>query len=74
MATASTLTKFTQGEKFRKDVKTYLALNDEVTVTKLAKKIGKSRPVVSQAINHPTMHPTVKVLIAKALKITPPQV
>jgi hypothetical protein len=68
----STLTLFAQGEKFRLDVEARLAADRE-TVTKLAKRIKKSRPVTSLAINHPTMYPGVKKLIAKALKITPPQ-
>lgn len=41
-----------------------------MTVTDLAKELGKARNTVSLAINHETMFPTIKDLIRKALNLS----
>jgi hypothetical protein len=38
-----------------------------LTVTELARRIGKSRPAVSTAIHHDSMFPAVKQLIKEAI-------
>jgi IS30 family transposase len=49
-------------DKFRRRVKTYLASND-LTVTGLAKTIGRRRDTVSTEINSGPRFPRVRALI-----------
>lgn len=54
-------------DKFQRSVR--IALLDEgMTVSELARRVGKSRNAVSMAINHP-VYPTVRKLIARKLKL-----
>jgi DNA-binding Xre family transcriptional regulator len=53
---------------FRLQAKSAL-LERRLSVTQLAQELGFARNTVSVAINHSTMHPTVKQRIAKHLAI-----
>ncbi len=56
---------------FRKAVLKAL-IDQELTVTALAHKMGYARNTVSIAIHHPTMFPAVRQRIAKTLRVEVP--
>jgi predicted transcriptional regulator len=68
MAVANTVTESAQAN-FRVEAKTRL-IELGSNVTELAEELGLARNTVSIAINHPSMLPTVKNRIRRALKLS----
>ncbi|CAK0781841.1 hypothetical protein CCP3SC15_990010 [Gammaproteobacteria bacterium] len=58
--------KAQEPSSFKKSVKLRL-VDLDISVTDLSKRIRRSRTATSGAINHPTRHPAMKVLIRKEL-------
>lgn len=52
-----------------KDIKKAL-IDQDLSISELARLLGKSRSAVSFAINHPTVVPNVRRKVLKQLKLT----
>lgn len=63
------MSKTATQDKFRVDAKKRL-IEQRLSVTRLAQKLGFARNTVSMAINHPVL-PTVMHRVAKELKLEP---